>query len=219
MQQAEKAKALKALHNSESPLVLYNIWDAGSARVLAKNGARALATGSWSVAAAQGYRDGEFIPLDFVLMIVERIARTTDLPLSVDFEGGYAADPEQLAVNVGRIIDAGAVGINFEDQIIGGDGLYSVPDQVARINAIREAANAAGIHLFINARTDLFLKESDASVHASLVDEALVRMQAFSDAGADGFFVPGLTDEELVRNLCDQSSLPVNVMVKGKLVH
>jgi 2-methylisocitrate lyase-like PEP mutase family enzyme len=217
MQQVEKAEKLKALHNAESPLVLYNIWDAGGAMALAKNGATAIATGSWSVAAAQGYKDGEFMPLDFVLMIVERIAQSTDLPLTVDFEGGYAVTAEQVGVNVARVIEAGAVGINFEDQVVGGAGLYSVPDQVERIKAVRKAANETGVPLFINARTDLFLKESDASVHASLIDEALGRMSAFADAGADGFFVPGLTDKELVRNVCAQSSLPVNAMVKGEL--
>ncbi|MDB4223891.1 isocitrate lyase/phosphoenolpyruvate mutase family protein [Granulosicoccus sp.] len=217
MQQAEKANKLKALHVAGSPLVLYNIWDAGSSRVLARNGAKAIATGSWSVAAAQGYRDGEFIPLDFVLMIVERITKTTDLPVTVDFEGGYAVEPEPLAVNVTRIIQAGAVGINFEDQIVGGSGLHSISDQVERIEAVRKAATDADVPLFINARTDLFLKESDASVHASLIDDAIERMSAFDEAGADGFFVPGLTDKELVREVCAQSSLPVNVMVKGDL--
>lgn len=217
MQQVEKAESLKALHSAESPLVLYNIWDAGGAKALAKKGASAIATGSWSVAAAQGYKDGEFMPLDFVLLVVERIAQSTDLPLTVDFEGGYAVDPEQLAVNVARVIEAGAVGINFEDQVVGGAGLYSVSDQVDRIKAVRKAAKDSGVPLFINARTDLFLKEGDASVHASLVDDALERMSAFEAAGADGFFVPGLTDKELVRKVCERSTLPVNVMVNGEL--
>lgn len=217
MQQVEKAEKLKALHTAESPLVLYNIWDAGGAIALAKKGASAIATGSWSVAAAQGYKDGQYMPLDFVLMVIERIAQSTDLPLTVDFEGGYAVDSEQVAINVARVIEAGAVGINFEDQVVGGAGLYSVSDQVERIRAVRKAVNDSGVPLFINARTDLFLKESDASVHASLIDDALGRMSAFEEAGADGFFVPGLTDKELIRKVCAQSSLPVNVMVKGEL--
>ena len=93
MTQAEKARYFKSLHVPGAPVVLYNIWDAGSAKAIAEAGAVALATGSWSVAAAQGYGDGQAIPLDFALQIIRRIAETVDLPLSVDFEGAYAVDP------------------------------------------------------------------------------------------------------------------------------
>jgi 2-methylisocitrate lyase-like PEP mutase family enzyme len=150
-------------------------------------------------------------------LIVERITRTTDLPVTVDFEGCYSVEPAEVAANVTRIIEAGAVGINFEDQVVGGHGLHSVSDQAERIKAVRTAAETAGVPLFINARTDLFLKESDISAHGALMEDALVRMHAYADAGADGFFVPGLTDKELVSSICQQSTLPVNVMVKGDL--
>ena len=202
MSQTDKASRFKALHIPGNPLVLYNIWDAGSAKTVASAGAQALATGSWSVAAAQGSGDGQAIPLDFALQIITRITESTDLPVSVDFEGGYATAPTDLAANISRVIAAGAIGINFEDQ-------------VARIQAIRTAANAAGVPLFINARTDLFLKTQ--TNQAALVAEALTRQTAYAGAGADGFFIPGLGDEALITEICQASSLPVNVMMLGAL--
>lgn len=217
MSQVEKARLFKSLHIAEKPVVLYNIWDAGGARALDKAGAQAIATGSWSVAAAHGYKDGEAMPLDFALMVVARIAQSTDLPLTVDFEGGYAAEPDQIEKNVGRVIEAGAVGINFEDQIVNGTGLYAIPDQVARIKAVRRAAETAGVPLFINARTDVFLKAGPEGAHADVMEDALARQAAYTEAGADGIFVPGLTDSPLIRKICEAGSLPVNVMMRGGL--
>ena len=215
MSQADKARRFKALHIPGTPLVLYNIWDAGSAKTVASAGAQALATGSWSVAAAQGYGDGEAIPLDFALQIIVRITQNTDLPVSVDFEGGYATDPSELAANITRVIAAGAIGINFEDQIVGGQGLHPITEQVQRIKAIRQAAEASGVPLFINARTDVFLKTQ--TNQAALLDEALARQTAYAEAGADGFFIPGLGDETLIGQICQASTLPVNVMMLGSL--
>lgn len=214
--QKERAARFKALHVKGNPLVLHNIWDAGGARALQEAGAQAVATGSWSMAAAHGFADGEAIPLDFVLQIVERIAVSTDLPLTVDFEGGYAVEPDLVALNVRRVIQAGAIGINLEDRVISGEGLYSVADQARRIEAVRRAAEQEGIGLFINARTDLFLG-SDPSRHAGFFAEAIEREAAYKEAGADGFFVPGLTDMSLIKTVVDATSLPVNVMMFGDL--
>ncbi|MCR9212330.1 MAG: isocitrate lyase/phosphoenolpyruvate mutase family protein [Proteobacteria bacterium] len=217
MTQAEKAKQFKSLHIPGSPLALYNIWDAGSAKAIEKKGAKAVATGSWSVAAAQGYKDGEAIPLEFVLQIARRISDTVEVPLTLDFEGGYAADPATLTKNVRQVIQAGAIGINFEDQIVGGSGLYDIADQVNRIKAIREAAEQENVPLFINARTDVFLKAGPDANHADLMEEALNRGTAYAEAGGDGFFVPGLTDSSLIKQVCSENSLPVNVMMRGEL--
>ena len=213
MTQHEKARAFGALHMVGKPLVLYNIWDAGTAKAVAEAGAKALATGSWSVAAAHGYADGENLPLDALLATVREITAAVDLPLSVDFEGGYTEDPAELAGNVAKVIDAGAVGINFEDQVVGGRGVYPIEKQVERICAIRALAERRELPLFINARTDLFLQESDRSRHASLLDDAIERAKAFEAAGASGFFAPALADDELIRKLCEATSLPVNVMM------
>ena len=216
MTQTQKAQTFKSLHRAGEPLVLYNIWDAGGAKALADAGAKASATGSWSVAAAHGFDDGEGIPLDLVLQIVERIAKSVDLPLTVDFEGGYATEPTNITQNVRQVISAGAVGINFEDQIVGGNGLHPIEQQVARIKAVRQAAIEAEIPLFINARTDVFL-QPDAGDHAKLCDDALAREVAYAEAGADGFFVPGLTDLALIEEICNAAHLPVNVMMMGDL--
>jgi 2-methylisocitrate lyase-like PEP mutase family enzyme len=213
MNQAEKTKTFAALHRKGNPVVLYNIWDAGTAKAVADAGAKALATGSWSVAAAQGYGDGEKIPLEALVAVTRQITAVNDLPLSVDVEGAYSTEPAGAAANVAKLIDAGAVGINFEDRVVGGSGLHAVEKQAARIRAISDAAEGRGIGFFINARTDLFLAESDQSKHAGLVDEAIERGKAYAAAGGSGFFVPGLVDEGLIDRICRASALPVNIMM------
>lgn len=213
MTPTDRARQFAGLHAKGDPLVLYNIWDAGSAAAIAEAGAQALATGSASVAAAQGYPDGQALPLDALLATARRIVETSDLPVTVDFEGGYAETPEAVAVNVERLIETGAIGLNFEDQIVGGEGLYTIADQAARIRAIRQAAETADLPLFINARTDLFLKERDPERQPALMEDAEARAKAYADAGASGFFVPGLVREDLVERICKASPLPVNVMM------
>lgn len=195
--------------------MLFNIWDAGSARAVKDAGAKAIATGSYSVAAAQGFDDGEAIPLDLVEFNTQRICSTVALPVTIDFEGGYAESPDDVAINVQRIIGAGAIGINFEDQIVNGNGLHTISAQCDRINGIREAAGKLGVPLFINSRTDLFLQAASDQSHTDLIDNAKVRATAYEKAGASGFFVPGLLDESLISELCDHTSLPVNIMMKA----
>ncbi|TCL08748.1 2-methylisocitrate lyase-like PEP mutase family enzyme [Shimia isoporae] len=210
---AQKAETLKALHLPGTPVVLYNIWDAGSAGAVAKAGAKALATGSWSVAEAQGFRDGESLPMEFLFSIVERIVATNDLPLTVDFEGGYAMAPEEVSLNVERLISAGAVGLNFEDRVVKGKGLHAIDEQTSRVKAVRAAGDQTGIPIVINARTDLFL-QSKPEDHASHIPEALERAAAYAEAGGDSFFVPGLSDPDLIQKVCTESPLPVNVMLR-----
>jgi 2-methylisocitrate lyase-like PEP mutase family enzyme len=211
MNQAEKAARFAEFHVKGAPLLLYNAWDAGTAKLILEAGAKAIATSSWAVAEAQGYRDGEAIPIMLVEQIVARIASTIDAPVTVDFEGGYSEDDGNLAKNVSRLLELGAVGINFEDRIIQGDGLYPIDRQARRIAAIREAAGKQGVDLFINARTDLFLGQKGDP--AQSVGDALDRARAYSAAGASGFFVPGLRDDALIGRICDGVALPVNVMV------
>lgn len=208
----DKAEWFRRLHAPNDPLVLYNIWDAGSAKAVVRAGAKAVATGSWSMAAAQGYEDGEELPLDDALAVVGRIVQSVECPVSVDFEGGYATDPDTVGQNVRRLLALGVIGLNFEDQVMNAPGLYSIEDQVKRLRAVRDAADALGVPAFINARTDVFLKAAPDAVHAGLVDDALARAAAYVKAGADGFFVPGLTDKTLIRTICETVALPVNVM-------
>ena len=203
--------AFAKLHVKGNPLLLYNVWDAASARAVLEAGAKALATSSWSVAEAQGYRDGEAIPLDLVVQVVARITETTDAPVTVDFEGGYSDDDKKLVGNVLRLLRLGVAGINFEDRVVGGSGLYDIDRQSERIAALRKAADHKEIELFINARTDLFLGRKGNPADA--VEQALERSRAYARAGASGFFIPGLKDEALIGKICDQSPMPVNVMV------
>jgi 2-methylisocitrate lyase-like PEP mutase family enzyme len=211
MNQVEKARRFAALHVKGSPLVLYNAWDAGSAKAVSDAGAEAIATSSWAVAAAHGYEDGEAIPVQMVEQIVARVVASIDLPVTVDFEGGYTEDDVILSANVSRLVDLGIVGINFEDRVVAGTGLYGVERQARRIATIRKMADERGIPLFINARTDLFLGQGNN--HAAQLGAAQERAAAYAEAGASGFFIPGLGDGDLIGELCDACTLPVNVMV------
>ena len=207
------AQQFNDLHVKGKPLILFNIWDAGSAKAVADSGAEALATGSWSVAAAHGFSDGENLPLKLLLENLKRIVSSVDLPVSCDVESGYGSQPAMVAETIAQVIATGAVGVNLEDQIIGGEGLYSVKDQHERIHTARETAEYAGVRFFINARTDIFLKRDVADHNQEALEEALNRAEAYADAGANGFFVPGLTDTRSIETLCKRSPLPVNVMV------
>lgn len=214
MTQAQKAKQFAGLHTKGTPLVLFNAWDAGTAKVIEGAGAKAIATSSWSVAEAQGYRDGEHIPLSLVEQIIARITKAVDVPVTVDFEGGYSEDDGVLTKNVSRLIDLGVIGINFEDRVVQGEGLYSAERQAKRIAAIRDVAKKQGIELFINARTDLFFGDGNPE---ELAEDALERATIYRDAGASGFFIPGLTDDDLIEKIADNAPLPVNVMVMDGL--
>ena len=211
--QREKAERFSVLHVKGDPLILFNIWDAGSARAVEEAGAKALATGSHSVAAAHGLADGQNMSLDLAISNLERIIASVNLPVTIDFEGGYATGIAGLEENIAKVIAAGAVGINFEDQIVGGEGLYSIEEQSARISAVREAAENKSIPLFINARTDVFLKTYPAIHTDAQLEEVLDRASAYAEAGASGLFAPGLRDADLIRQLCEDSPLPVNIMV------
>lgn len=214
--QTTRAEAFARLHVKGDPIVLYNVWDAGTASAVAKAGARAIATGSWSVAEAHGYRDGEALPMLLALANLERIGRAVDLPVSLDFESGYGTSPEEVAINVSRAVAAGAAGINLEDRIIGGEGLYAIAEQCARIKAVREAAERDGVPLVINARTDIFLRADPATHDRRMAEAALERGSAYAEAGGTCFFVPGLADEALIGLVCQGSRLPVNVLATAR---
>jgi 2-methylisocitrate lyase-like PEP mutase family enzyme len=211
--QRSRAEAFRRLHVSGEPLVLFNAWDPGSARAIAAAGARAIATGSWSVAAAHGYADGEALPLELAVANLERIVRAVDLPVTIDLESGYGPRPAAVADTLTRALRAGAVGCNLEDGAIGSDMLYTVDEQSARLRAARAAADRLSVAAFINARTDVFLKVAASRHDGALLDAALERAAAYAAAGASGLFVPGLVDPDLIGRLCTASPLPVNVMM------
>lgn len=211
-EQTDKCARFHALHKKGNPLVLFNVWDAGSALLAERFGAAAIATSSWSVAVSLGYEDGERMPVDEALAAVSRITRCVSLPVTADFESGYAKEAGQVGENASRLFELGVVGLNFEDQVFGGEGLYSIRDQATRIAAVRAAARELGADAFINARTDLFFEAGPPLPHAELLDEAIERAEAYSEAGASGLFVPGLEDNDLLARLCEAVRLPVNVM-------
>ncbi len=211
--QSEQARLFKSLHQAGDPLVLFNIWDAGSAKAVAQSGAKAIATGSAPVAMANGYPDGEVFSLDDALTVAQRIIKSIDIPLTMDLEGGYGSAPEQVAHTVSKAMEIGVVGFNFEDQVVGGEGLYPVDKQVTRIKAARTAADANDVGGFLNARTDIFLKAKPDTHTDAMVDEAIERASAYEQAGADGFFAPGMVNKQQIERLCQAVSLPVNLIV------
>lgn len=203
---SDKVAAFKALHIPGDPLVLYNIWDAGSARAVADAGARAIATGSYGVAEAQGFTDGEAFALDDALLNLSRILRITDLPVTLDMEAGYGSNPAEVGRSVAAARDVGAAGINIEDRMPGATELVPVVEQAERIAA------AAASGLFVNARCDVYLGKKSDDLTSSLVDAVIERAKAYADAGASGLFVPFLGDHATIAAICNGSPLPLNIL-------
>ncbi|NOE26367.1 isocitrate lyase/phosphoenolpyruvate mutase family protein [Ruegeria sp. HKCCD6157] len=210
--QSQRAKTFASLHKKGDPVILFNIWDAGSAGAVRDAGAQAIATGSAPVAMAQGFGDGQNIPLETALDNARRMVAAVDLPVTLDFEGAYAEDPLGIAQNVKRALYCGVVGFNFEDQIIGGDGLYDTAVQAKRVEAMRAACEDAGIPAYVNARTDIFLKAPAETHDEAMLNDAIARASAYEAAGASGFFAPGLKDEAMISRLCEHTNLPVNII-------
>jgi methylisocitrate lyase len=215
MSQQDKAKTFRALHVAGDPLILFNVWDAGSAAAVAKAGARAIATGSWSIAAANGFADGERMDPEISFAAIGRIAAASELPVTADLESGYGETPGDVGRTIARALAAGAVGCNLEDSFPADGSLREIAAQAERYAAARQAAADAGIDLFLNARTDVFFQRPAPDHDAGMVDAALERARAYADAGADGLFAPGLIDVALIARLVSASPLPVNIMRTG----
>ena len=199
---ADKAKLLRELHRPGDPLILVNVWDAASARtVAAADGCRAVATASWSIAAAHGYADGEEIPLELMLAAIERIVAAVELPVTADIEAGFGDSPAAVSETVAAVIAAGAVGVNLEDR------QRPAAEHAAILTAVRERGEREGVPLVINGRSDEFL------LGERRLDEAIARGRAYLEAGADSFFIPGLIELEDTRRLIEElGGAPVNVL-------
>jgi len=206
--QAEKAASFQALHAGE-PFVIPNPWDAGSARVLAALGFKALASTSSGFAFTLGRLDGE-VTLDEVVRHAATLDRATDLPLSVDLEHGYGASPESAATAITRVAGAGAVGASIEDYDPGGT-LYSRDHAVERVAAAVEAARRLGFPFTLTARAENHLRGNPD------LDDTIARLQAFEAAGADVLYAPGLRTTQEIRAICDAVSKPVNVLARPSL--
>jgi len=203
------ASRFRSLHAPGELLVLPNAWDAGSAKLIESLGARAIATTSAGLCWARGYADGKSPPAATIVAAIEEIVRVTSLPVSADIEGGYARDPAGAAETVRAVIGAGAVGINLEDG--------SEPPEllVAKIGAVKQAARGAGVDLFVNARTDVYLHRLVAPERA--LAETLARAKRYQEAGCDGLFVPGVSRRDEIEAIVGAVALPLNVLVLPKL--
>ncbi|MDE5465132.1 isocitrate lyase/phosphoenolpyruvate mutase family protein [Bradyrhizobium sp. CSS354] len=209
--QQQYAETFHALHTKGDPLVLFNAWDAASAKAIAKT-SPAIATSSGAVASALGYADGENVPLDMVTGLVSRMTAAVSVPVSIDVEAGYGDTPEAAAGSATEILKAGAVGINIEDGLSEGKRQLVNPElHAAKIKAVRDAAKDLGVRLFINARTDPFLLKFGSP--DDCMNEAARRAKVYAEADADGIFVPGLTDLALIEKFVQLTPLPVNIMV------
>jgi len=205
MDQRSKAEAFAALHHTGEILILPNAWDAASAALMADAGAKAVATSSAAVAWSHGYPDGDALPLPLLLATIAAVARVVSVPVTADVEGGYTDDLAELAETIKAVIGAGAVGINLED------GRRDPELHARKVAAARQAAETSGVPLFINARTDVYLKGL-AEGHAAYV-ETTRRAELYRDAGASGIFVPGPADPDLIGRLADEIKLPLNIML------
>lgn len=200
----------KKLHTQPDLLILGNIWDAQSAKIAQDAGFKALGSSSHAIANAMGYEDGEQITVDEILFIVERIVKSVDIPVSVDFESGYSYNPEEVAKNVKRLADIGVVGINLEDgQVKNGKRILGdIELHKQKIQAIK----AENKSMFINARTDTYTTK-----HKSALEESITRAKIYTKAGADGMFVPLIESEEDIKAFLEATSLPLNVFLTPNL--
>lgn len=210
----DKAARLRELHKAPPILVMVNVWDAVSARLVEAEGFPAIATTSAGVANSLGYADGGAVPPSEMLQAIARITRAVAAPVSADVEHGYATTPDALADMVLRVIAAGAVGVNLEDHVPGTPDLEPLAVQCDKLSTVVKASAKSGVPVVINARTDVFLKEIGAPDGRLAV--AIARGNAFLDAGADCVFVPGVRDPETIAALVAGIKGPVNILgVKG----
>lgn len=209
--QNDKALLFRSLHKASHVLALPNAWDVASACVTEAAGAPAIATTSAGVAWSLGSADGDELDRDRALDLIARVAAAVAVPVTADIESGFAATADGVAETIRGVLAAGAVGVNLEDALHRGDTpLRPIADQCERIAAAREAADAIGIQLYINARVDNYLRS--VGDPATRLHDALERAVAYVAAGADGVFVPGVVDPDTVAALVEGVSVPLNVL-------
>ena len=209
--QLEKANRFRELHQGYGVFVLPNVWDVTSAIIFEAEGYQAIATTSAGVGASLGYPDGELLPKVELLEVVRRISSAVGIPLTVDLESGYGTTPEEVARSVAEVIEAGGVGVNLED--IGKDGankLFSIEEQVEKIRAVRAMGESKGVPIVINSRTDIFYPA--IAFEGDRLTEALLRLRAYREAGADCLFAPFVTDFDTIYQLAQGCGGPLNVL-------
>jgi len=206
-----KADAFRNMHHGPPLLVLPNAWDAVTARLFVRAGARAIATTSAGIAATLGYPDGQNVPSELMMQAIARIANAVSVPVTADIESGYADSPKELGESMRAVINAGAIGVNLEDAT--GDTsqpLFALEEQIERIRTAREAADNINVPVVINARTDVYLEK--VGEPATRFAETVRRLNAYREAGADCLFVPGVTDMPTLTQLVQSVAGPLNVL-------
>lgn len=196
------------LHQQEGPLLICNVWDAASAKMAEKQGFQAMGTSSAALANMLGYNDGEELTFAELLFVIQRIAKATSIPLSVDIEAGFSDDPKQVATNIEQLVNAGVVGINIEDSKVNDTRSLMEAETFSQfLSSVKAELDRREIEVFINVRTDPFLLGLENSLA-----ETIKRAELYQAAGADGLFVPCITDLEDMKSVVAATKLPVNVM-------
>ncbi len=213
--QQRKASEFHALHHGEEMLVLPNAWDCASAKIYEAEGFPAVATTSSGISWSYGYADGENIPPELMLEVVERIAHSIEVPLTADIEAGYYSDEDKYAQFIKNLIAAGAVGINLEDSIASSGEMRPIEEQKERIYIAREASREAGLDLYINARIDAMLL-SELSVEDRIA-VCFNKAKAYASAGADGVFIPFIDSMQTVARLKKGIDVPLNILMSKSL--
>jgi 2-methylisocitrate lyase-like PEP mutase family enzyme len=204
----ERANALLALHVPGDPVILPTIWDAWSAKLAVDAGFAALTVGSHPVADSVGKADGEGMSFDDLIDRVGQITGAVDVPISVDVESGYGEAPQRI---IEGLLSVGAVGLNIEDTVHKeGKRLRTPEEHAALVGELRKAADAAGVHIVLNARTDLFLRKDGDD--ADRVERAVARLKLTAEAGADSLYPVGRHDAETLKRLASELPLPINAI-------
>jgi len=210
-QEQAKAASFRVLHSGSEILLLPNVWDVASARLIEESGFKAAATSSAGIAFSLGYPDGQRISREQMLAVIARIAKAVRVPVTADVEAGYGKTPEDAGRTARAVVEAGAVGMNLEDAVADSPSvLVELPLQLEKIRAVREMASRLRIPLVLNARTDMYLLQIGDP--AERYDETVRRLSAFREAGADCVFAPGLRDAPTIGRLVADLKCPINIL-------
>ncbi len=204
----------KNLHYQNEPLLLGNVWDVQSAKVLEKLNFQALGTSSAAIAHSLGYQDGEKMPFEDMFFIIKNIVKNTTLPLSVDLEGGYGQNACEIVQNIQKLHHLGVVGINIEDSFVE-NSIRKLKDKNLFFSLLHEIISELKmkkISVFINVRIDTFLLDVP-----NAFEQTIERIKHYEKAFIDGFFVPYLTDTEDIKLIVKETNLPINLMCMPNL--
>jgi len=208
-----KSKEFKEFHNQEDLLLIGNVWDVQSASIFEEKGYKAVGTSSAAIATSLGLEDGEQMSFEQLNEIVKKITSKTSIPLTVDIEGGYSRNVNEIIENIVTLHKNGVAGINIEDSVVDGDRKILDAKEFGKIiSAIKTYLKENKIDLFLNIRTDFFIMGL-----SNPLEETIKRVEIYEKYGADGIFVPCITSEKDIKQVVETTALPVNVMTMPNL--